>query len=144
MHADALAAEQVEALVAIILRDFPSTQAIYLFGSYAQGMQHAGSDVDVAVLLPVREARVAGDLRLSDTALALSKHVRRDVDLVNLRLVSTVFQNQIIHSGKLIYSGDEPARREFEMLTLSFYMKLNEERADILRQFRETRRAYDV
>lgn len=141
---DALSDEQIATLFEIIRRDFPSTQAIYLFGSYAHGTQHAESDVDVAVLLPVREARVAGDLRLSDTALALSRHARRDVDLVNLRLVSTVFQNQIIHTGRLIYSGDEPARREFEMLTLSFYMKLNEERADILRQFRETRRAYDV
>ncbi|BCX05774.1 MAG: toxin-antitoxin system antidote Mnt family protein [Candidatus Roseilinea sp.] len=144
MNADTQAAEQVKGFVEIIRRDFPTAQAIYLFGSYAQGTQHAASDVDIAVLLPVEVARAAGDLRLSDTAVALSRCARRDVDLVNLRVVSTVFQNQIIHTGKLIYSGDEQARQEFEMLTLSFYMKLNEERAAILRQFRETRRAYDV
>ncbi|MFC1466534.1 MAG: nucleotidyltransferase domain-containing protein [Candidatus Brachytrichaceae bacterium NZ_4S206] len=141
---DALSDEQITALVEIIRHDFPSAQAVYLFGSYAQGTPGADSDVDIAVLLPVEIARTAGDLRLSDTALALSKHLRRDVDLVNLRAVSTVFQNQIIHTGRLIYSGDERARQEFEMLTLSFYMKLNEERAEIVRQFRKTRRAYDV
>jgi predicted nucleotidyltransferase len=131
-------------LVEIILRDFPSAQAIYLFGSHARGEQRRESDVDLAVLLPVDAARAAGDLRLSDTALALSRRARRDVDLVNLRLVSTVFQNQIVHTGTLLYCGDERARQEFEMLTLSSYIKLSEERADILRQFSETRRAYDV
>lgn len=144
MNTNALSDEQIAASVEIIRRDFPSMQAIYLFGSYAQGTPSADSDVDIAVLLPVEIARATGDLRWSDTALALSKHLRRDVDLVNLRLVSTVFQNQIIHTGRLIYSGDERARQEFEMLTLSFYMKLNEERAEIMRQFRETRRAYNV
>jgi len=131
-------------LVEIILRDFPSAQAIYLFGSHARGEQRRESDVDLAVLLPVDAARAAGDLRLSDTALALSRRARRDVDLVNLRLVSTVFQNQIVHTGALLHCGDERARQEFEMLTLSSYIKLSEERADILRQFSETRRAYDV
>jgi len=131
-------------LVEIILPDFPSAQAIYLFGSHAHGEQRTESDVDLAVLLPVDAARAAGDLRLSNTALALSKRAHRDVDLVNLRLVSTVFQNQIVHTGTLLYCGDERARQEFEMLTLSSYIKLSEERADILRQFSETRRAYDV
>lgn len=131
-------------LVQVILCDHPDAQAIYLFGSHARGDQRADSDVDLAVLLPVGSALTVGDLRLSDTALTLSKHARSEVDLVNLRRVSTVFQTQIIHTGQLLYSGDERARQEFEMLTLSFCIKLNEERAGILRQFRETKRAYDV
>jgi predicted nucleotidyltransferase len=135
---------EMRTLVEIVLRDFPSAQAIYLFGSYARGEQHTRSDIDLAVLLPVDIARAAGDLRLSDTALALAKQARRDVDLVNLRLVSTVFQNEIIHTGVLLHCSDEPARQEFEMLALSAYIKLSEERADILRVFLRTRQAYDV
>jgi len=123
---------EMRTLVEIVLRDFPSAQAIYLFGSYARGEQHTRSDIDLAVLLPV------------DIALALAKQARRDVDLVNLRLVSTVFQNEIIHTGVLLYCSDEPARQEFEMLALSAYIKLSEERADILRAFLRTRQAYDV
>ncbi len=69
-------------LVGIILRDFPSAQAICLFGSHARGEQRTQSDIDLAMLLPVDVARAAGDLRLSDTAVALSKQARRDVDLV--------------------------------------------------------------
>jgi len=123
---------EMRTLVEIVLRDFPSAQAIYLLGSYARGEQHTQSDIDLAVLLPV------------DIALALAKQARRDVDLVNLRLVSTVFQNEIIHTGVLLYCSDEPARQEFEMLALSAYIKLSEERADILRAFLRTRQAYDV
>ena len=110
---------EMRTLVEIVLRDFPSAQAIYLFGSYARGEQHTRSDIDLAVLLPV------------DIALALAKQARRDVDLVNLRLVSTVFQNEIIHTGVLLYCSDEPARQEFEMLALSAYIKLSEESARI-------------
>jgi predicted nucleotidyltransferase len=123
---------EMRTLVEIVLRDFPSAQAIYLLGSYARGEQHTQSDIDLAVLLPV------------DIALALAKQARRDVDLVNLRLVSTVFQNEIIHTGVLLYCSDEPARQEFEMLALSAYIKQSEERADILRAFLRTRQAYDV
>ena len=110
---------EMRTLVEIVLRDFPSAQAIYLLGSYARGEQHTQSDIDLAVLLPV------------DIALALAKQARRDVDLVNLRLVSTVFQNEIIHAGVLLYCSDEPARQEFEMLALSAYIKLSEESARI-------------
>jgi predicted nucleotidyltransferase len=131
---------EMRTLVEIVLRDFPSAQAIYLLGSYARGEQHTQSDIDLAVLLPVDIARRRWRL----TALALAKQARRDVDLVNLRLVSTVFQNEIIHTGVLLYCSDEPARQEFEMLALSAYIKQSEERADILRAFLRTRQAYDV
>ncbi|MGB3218855.1 MAG: hypothetical protein WBD79_15760, partial [Anaerolineae bacterium] len=64
------------------------------------------------------------------------------VDLVNGREVSTVFQKEIIRSGRRIYTADDNAVAEFEMLTLSYYQKLNEERAAILQVFRETGKAY--
>lgn len=50
-------------------------------------------------------------------------------------------QKEII-GGRLIYSPDRQTVDEFEMLVLSYYQKLNEERKDILESFRRTRRAY--
>ncbi len=41
-------------------------------------------------------------------------------------------------------AADGDAAVEFEMLTLSFYQKLNEQRIAILESFEETGRAYDV
>ncbi len=64
------------------------------------------------------------------------------VDLINLREVSTVFQNEIITADRRIYTGDAYGADEFEMLALSFYQKLGEERREILEEFWRTGRAY--
>lgn len=132
-----------ELIIAIVLEDLPSVQGIYLFGSYGTSDEWFDSDVDIALLIPPDEAREVGQLILSDLQLKLAKALGRAVDLLNARLVSTVFQKEIIY-GQLIYCGDRYAVDEFEMLTLSFYQKLNEERAEILAEFRKTGRAYAV
>lgn len=126
-----------------VLAHFPATQGIYLFGSFATADERVDSDVDIALLLPPDEAERAGQLVLSDLHWQLSRTLGRDVDLLNARLVSTVFQKAIIF-GELIYCADRYAVDEFEMLTLSYYQKLNEERAEILAEFRRTGRAYAV
>ena len=88
-------------------------------------------------------AKQAGALWMSDLHRELSVLLGRDVDLLNARQVSTVFQKAIIY-GDLIFCGDRYAVDEFEMLTLSYYQKLNEERAEILEAFRQSGRAFDV
>ena len=63
---------------------------------------------------------------------------------MNLRAVSVVFRKEIVFTGERVYTGDEFAAEEFEMLTLSLYQKLNDERREILEEFRRTGRAYEV
>lgn len=133
-----------ETIVRIVLEHYPSAQAIYLFGTYATPDERPESDADIAVLLPHPEARRNPNLMLTPCHDALAEALEKSVDLVNSRTVSTVFQKEILQSGRLIFSGDENAVAEFEMLTLSFYQKLNEERKAILEAFQETGRAYDV
>ena len=130
-------------IAAIITTHFPAVQGVYLFGSEAVGEAGPHSDVDIAVLLPHAEAKEVGDLSASPCWLALTEALKREVDLVNARTVSTVFQKEIIQ-GQLLYCGDRLAVDEFEMYTLSFYQKLNEERAGILEDFARTGRAYPV
>lgn len=103
-----------------------------------------GSDVDLGLLLSIGEAARCPALMLSPCHDALSESLGKPVDLVNLRLVSTAFQLEIIKTGRLIYTGDNNAIDEFEMLTLSFYQKLNEERKAILDDFAATGKAYRV
>ncbi len=69
---------------------------------------------------------------MSDLRFDLEAELGRTVDLVNLREVNTVFQKEIIVDGRRIRCIDRFAADEFEMLTISYYQKLNEERADIL------------
>lgn len=134
-----------EELAAHVIRQhYPQVEAISLFGSYAQGTPWPQSDVDLAVLLPAALARKEPPMALSPCVSELSMKLRRDIDLVNLRQVSTVFQNEIIHTGRWIDIKDEEAVLAFEMQVLSAHQKLNEERADIITSFLATKRAYKL
>ncbi len=120
-------------LIDIILTHYPQTQAIYLFGSYQTDDEQPTSDVDIAILLPPRQAKAAGSLALSALRSELEAYLERDVDLINLRRVSTVLQKEVVAADRRIYCADAYAAAEFEMLTFSYYQKLNEERSNIIR-----------
>ncbi|WP_420645544.1 type VII toxin-antitoxin system MntA family adenylyltransferase antitoxin [Candidatus Leptofilum sp.] len=133
-----------EQIVQTILTHYPHVQAVYLFGSYGTEDERPSSDVDIALLLLPEQAKAAGSLLLGELHLALAELLGKEVDLVNLRQVSTVFQKEIVMTGQQIFCADVYAADEFEMLTLSYYQKLNEERREILAAFKESGRAYDV
>jgi predicted nucleotidyltransferase len=136
--------ETMEAIIIeTILFYYPMVQGIYLFGSFGAGEERPDSDLDIALLLPPDLAKSEKNLLLSECRFALEEALHREVDLLNARQVSTVMQKEII-SGRLIYSPDPQAVDEFEMLVLSYYQKLNEERKEILESFLKTRRAYAV
>lgn len=132
-----------DAMIATVLRHYPNTQAIYLFGSYGTEQQWPQSDVDIAVLLPPAEAKTAKNLMLSPCRSELENLLHREVDLLNARRVSTVFQKEIIF-GNLIHCTDRYAVDEFEMLVLSFYQKLNEERGEVMAAGLSSGRFYNV
>jgi len=131
-------------IVRMVLEHYPDVQGIYLFGSHGTEFDRPESDVDLALLLPHDQARRERHLAMSPCRLALEKILRKEVDLVNLRQVATVFQKEIIAAGRLIRCPDRFAVDEFEMLVISFYQKLNEERREILESFFRTGRAYAV
>lgn len=136
-------AETTAIIIQIILAHYSSVQAIYLFGSYAARQEWPNSDIDIALLLPPDQARQEKNLLLSRCRFDLQDALSRDIDLLNARLVSTVFQKEII-GGIRIYCADLYAADEFEMLVISYYQKLNEERREILDAFYRTGRAYAV
>ncbi|MFZ4703756.1 MAG: type VII toxin-antitoxin system MntA family adenylyltransferase antitoxin [Candidatus Methylumidiphilus sp.] len=119
-------------LVETVLGDYPDTQAIYLFGSWGTEDEWPSSDVDMAVLLPPLRAKAVDFWGWNDLAMRLGSIAHKSVDLLNVRRVSTVFQKEVIMADRRIFCADEYAADEFEMLTLSFYQKLNQERAEVL------------
>ncbi|MEW6351787.1 MAG: nucleotidyltransferase domain-containing protein [Thermodesulfobacteriota bacterium] len=135
--------QTTQIIVQTVRAHYPSVQAIYLFGTHGTEDEWPDSDVDVALLLPHEEAHKERSLILSRCRFELQDALRKDVDLLNVREVSTVFQKEII-DGTLIYCADRYAVDEFEMLVLSYYQKLNEERREIVDAFLRTGRAYDV
>ncbi len=122
----------IETIKNTVLYRYPSVQAIYLFGSFNTDEEWPDSDVDIATLLPPEVSKKAGSLMMSKLCFALESIFKKDVDIINLRCVSTVFQKEIISADRRIYTANLYAAEEFEMLTLSYYQKLNEERAGII------------
>ncbi len=127
-----------------IQKHLPSVQGIYLFGTYGTEDQMPESDVDIALLLPHADAKAQGKLYGTTLHSELERHFNLKVDLVNLRRVNIVFQKEVIAADRRIFCGDIYAADEYEMLTISFYQKLNEERAEIIEDGIKTGRFYDV
>jgi predicted nucleotidyltransferase len=123
---------QLDTITKTVLEYYPDIQGIYLFGSYMTEDEWPDSDVDIALLLPPEKAKKELSFAMSECSSALAGFLNKEVDLLNARNVATVFQNEIISKGRLLYCADQYAVDEFEMLTLSYYQKLNEERADII------------
>jgi predicted nucleotidyltransferase len=135
--------ETYATIIRIVLSHYPAVQGIYLFGSYGANNDWPDSDVDIALLLPPEKDQEERNLLLSRCRFDLEDALHKEVDLLNTRQVSTVFQKEIIN-GDLIYCADPYAVDEFEMLVISYYQKLNEERREILEAFYQTGRAYAV
>ena len=131
-------------IIETVLKYHPDVQAIYLFGSYDTEHEWPNSDVDIALLLPPAKAWETGSLALSPLWFDLERLLGKTVDLIDLRQMSTVFQKEIIMADRRIYCGDEYAADEFEMLTLSFYQKLNQERSEVLAEGLRRGRFYKV
>ena len=112
---------------------FPQIQAIYLFGSFATNEQRQDSDIDLAILMP----KSISFRQLISASSKLMGLVKRDVDLIDLRSVSTVFSMQIIQAGARLLVCDPLAVELYETHILSDYVRLNEQRAEIINQVKE-------
>jgi predicted nucleotidyltransferase len=104
--------------------------AVYLFGSLSRGNGHGESDIDLAFL----PARPCDPVEVFETANRLAGKLGRDVDLVDLSRASTVMRKEVLRTGVLFHESDRVRRMEFEMLALSDYARLNEERQPVLRK----------
>lgn len=136
--------EKAGIIIQTVLAHYTNVQGIYLFGSCMAEDEWPNSDVDLALLLPPVEAKQARHLAGSDCALELATALGREVDLLNARTVSTVFQKEIVTTGRLLYCANRYAVDEFEMLTLSYYQKLNEERGEIIAAALADGRFYNI
>ena len=116
--------------VAEIRSAVPGVIAVYRFGSSVSGERSPGSDVDLAVLAA---APIDPVLRF-DLQERLASALHQSVDLVYLRVSSSVMAIQIIGKGRVLLETDASARGRFEDLTYGVYARLNEERRGILQR----------
>ena len=125
-------------LAATVSDRVPGLAAVYLFGSQAREDAGPGSDIDLAVLTlgsldPVERWKLQEDL---------AAQAHRNVDLVDLRLASTVMRVQVLRDSCLLADVQPVARAAFEASALSAYARLNEERHEILNDIATRGRVY--
>ncbi len=132
-------------IIAPILAAHPNTQAIYLYGTWGTEHQRPDSDVDIAVLLPHKTAHAVDFWAWCGLSVVVARAAKVErADLINLRTAPVILRKEIIAAERRIYCADEYATDEFEMLTLSFYQKFNEERREFVANGLKTGRFYDV
>ncbi len=132
-------------LIRRILAEHPNTQTAYLYGSWGTEDQWPSSDIDIAILLPPGEAKAVDGMAWLDLAVELSRIAGTEkAGLANLRKVNALLRKEVVAADRRIYCADQYAADEFEMLSISFYQKMNEERREIVEEFHRTGRTYNV
>lgn len=106
---------------------------ILLFGSFAKGNAREDSDIDLAYfskqpLSSYERFNLAGEL----AAVA-----NREVDLIDIKRIDTVFTMEIFEKGIPIYIRDENEFTRQKMRAYSMYATLSEQRAPILEAIKE-------
>lgn len=123
-----------EKIIHIVTHQLRDVLAIYLFGSTGTPYEKADSDVDIAIL---RRPKIEMTERI-DLINALIDILHKDkIDLIDLNKVPTVLKFQVILNGKRIYCANIYDCDSFEMYAFSDYVRLNEERRDILKEIQQ-------
>lgn len=133
-----LTLEREAEVVAHIQSQLPQVMAIYVYGSEARNEVRDDSDVDIAVL----GEHYFEPLKLWNCRQNLAVKLGRDVDLIDLRAVSTVLRMQVFTDGHLILDNSNGQSGSYESLTYSDYARLNEERAGILEDIKNRGSVY--
>ena len=111
---------------------------ILVFGSYAKGTAREDSDLDLAYysdkqLDQYERFLIAGEI---------ARICNIEVDLIDIRRIDTVFAAQIYTTAEIIACQDENTFYKDRMKTLSMYVTLNEQRAEILQSIEERGSVY--
>ena len=124
-------------IISNLKEEIPGLQALYLFGSYADGTANHESDIDIAYLSP----RSLTPTQKWNIAQKLAILLSIDVDLIELFNTNTIFRYQILSTGTRIY-GEGYDVESFETLAYSFYLRLQEERKPILDEILKNKSIY--
>ena len=119
------------AIVDAVVRAVPRVHAIYVFGSRARASHRRDSDLDLGLLLPPG-AGLSADSRLR-LMVDLAALAGCDVDVTVLDTSkSVVLCKEAVARGRVLHVANDAAVACFEMMTLSLYARLNEERRPVL------------
>lgn len=132
-----LSTEQKQVTIDTLKQEIPKLQALYIFGSYADGTATNTSDIDMAYLT----AEALSPTQRWDISQKLAILLSHDVDLIELSGTNTIFRYQILSEGTRIY-GEGYDVESFETLAYSFYLRFQEERKPIIDEILKNRSVF--
>src|SRR5690606_3095731 len=106
---------------------------IILFGSFAKGTNRDDSDIYLAYFSKEQLSSYERFLLAGE----LAEMAGREVDLVDIKQLDTVFTIQIFSQGVPIYIQDENEFTRQKMRAYSMYATLNEQRAAVIESIKE-------
>lgn len=127
--------EICDAIIEFVTNKFPQVLAIYLYGSFGTEDETLKSDVDIALQFSLGFKKPWTSWEFWSHAQELSILINRDVDLVCLNFVSTVFSYEILSTGRIIFETNRDEINLIESYYESRYLRFHESRMDLLEDF---------
>lgn len=106
---------------------------IILFGSFAKGTNRLDSDIDLAFFSKEPLSSYERFLLTGE----LAEIAGREVDLIDLKQIDTVFTMQIFSDGLPIYIQDENEFTRQKMRAYSMYATLSEQRGSVIESIKQ-------
>jgi len=108
-----------EPVLAGYFKKKPEVIAVYLFGSYAEGMARPDSDVDIAVIIePLPADTLEYRMKIMEDTRKL---IKIETEIVILNESPRLLQFQVIQKGRVLYEKSADQRALFEMGTAGRY-----------------------
>lgn len=133
-----LESEQKQLIIDTLQHSISQLQAVYIFGSYADGTATSKSDLDIAYLSSI----LLSSTEKWELSQRLADLLSIDVDLVDLSETNTIFRYQILSTAERI-NGEGFDVESFETLAYSFYLRFQEERKPIVDEIMKRQRVFE-
>lgn len=124
-------------MVACLKARFPNIPDVWAFGSLIRGTPLRDGDLGLALLV----AGYAPAMLLWDTASVLTDLTGCPVDLLDLRLASTVMQHQVIATGRCLWAH-QPDAGQFELFASSEKLASDDARSGLQADIQKTGTIY--
>ena len=104
----------------------PEVVAVYLYGSQARGEAKETSDIDLGVVLKGKKPDTTLAIPQVEFSQELTTHLDKKVEVQDLVSCSLEFSHRVLAEGKLLYSGEERKRIEFETTVIRKYFDMKQ------------------
>ena len=105
----------------------PDTQALYVFGSYANETAGAMSDIDLAL----HTSDPISSVEVYELRQELAAQLNQDVDLIDLREAAHLLCNEVVQKGKRLFQAPEFDVDRYELQLISQYLDFQEGTRDL-------------